>query len=508
MIVDTSNQSDSLEIEVSDFGPIVNAKVDLRPFTVFVGPSNTGKSYLAILIYALHRFFGTPLSLPIRPHPDGSITISPGAAPRLTDESGAALLDFARSFSAATAKGTAGMVTLPRSAADAVRSSFDGRAKVLVQELARCFGLVETGPLVRKGGSNARVMIGHDRPGDSEHVQHALTLSRKPELTMALPADVAITMDPEPDHTFGSLFELFARVSEDTTDASGRQIGTDMLFSLFGMGVLPALVGPLCSRAYYLPADRTGTMHLYKLVSRSLIADAASASPGPATATSMLTGVAADFLGQLIEKGVSVDVRPTHEPDLGSSIEAAMLDGAVRIEQSAVIGTPQFLYRPNGWKNDLELANASSMVSELAPVVLYLRYVVRPGDVLIVEEPESHLHPAMQVEFTRQLAELVNAGIRVIVTTHSEWLVEELANVVRRSKLPEAERARVSGSSVALHPTQVGTWLFSPKKRPRGAVVTEVPLDEYGFSETGFDDVASALHNDWADLSGRIEGIP
>ena len=47
-----------LEIEVTDFGPIAKAKLDLRPLTVFVGPSNTGKSYLATLIYALHRFFG------------------------------------------------------------------------------------------------------------------------------------------------------------------------------------------------------------------------------------------------------------------------------------------------------------------------------------------------------------------------------------------------------------------------------------------------------------------
>ena len=41
-----------LEIEVTDFGPIAKAKLDLRPLTVFVGPSNTGKSYLAMLIYA------------------------------------------------------------------------------------------------------------------------------------------------------------------------------------------------------------------------------------------------------------------------------------------------------------------------------------------------------------------------------------------------------------------------------------------------------------------------
>ena len=46
-----------IRIEVSNYGPIAEAGIDLRPLTVFVGPSNTGKSYLAILTYALHRFF-------------------------------------------------------------------------------------------------------------------------------------------------------------------------------------------------------------------------------------------------------------------------------------------------------------------------------------------------------------------------------------------------------------------------------------------------------------------
>ena len=45
-------------IEVADFGPIRHAAVDLRPLTVFAGPSNTGKSYLAMLVYALHQCFG------------------------------------------------------------------------------------------------------------------------------------------------------------------------------------------------------------------------------------------------------------------------------------------------------------------------------------------------------------------------------------------------------------------------------------------------------------------
>ena len=52
----TSNTK-SLELTVTNFGPIAEAKVELRPLTVFVGPSNTGKSYMAGLIYAMQRFF-------------------------------------------------------------------------------------------------------------------------------------------------------------------------------------------------------------------------------------------------------------------------------------------------------------------------------------------------------------------------------------------------------------------------------------------------------------------
>ena len=33
----------SLELEVSNFGPIAEARIELRPLSVFVGPSNTGQ---------------------------------------------------------------------------------------------------------------------------------------------------------------------------------------------------------------------------------------------------------------------------------------------------------------------------------------------------------------------------------------------------------------------------------------------------------------------------------
>ena len=110
----------------------------------------------------------------------------------------------------------------------------------------------------------------------------------------------------------------------------------------------------------------------------------------------------------------------------------------------------------------------------------------------------------MQVEFTRQLAALINSGVRIILTTHSEWVLEELANIVRRSKLSEADRKKFP-VNVALNPDQVGAWLFQQQRRPKGSFVNEIGLDESGLYPTGFDEVAAHLHNHWADISSFLE---
>ena len=140
------------------------------------------------------------------------------------------------------------------------------------------------------------------------------------------------------------------------------------------------------------------------------------------------------------------------------------------------------------------------MVSELAPVVLYLRHVVAPGDLLIIDEPESHLHPAMQVAFTRRIAEIARAGVRVIVTTHSEWVLEELGNLVGRSE--RTDRRDQESGPASLDARDVGVWLFEPADGVGSSTVKEIPLDrETGLYPSGFDAVATALHNEWAGIA-------
>ena len=491
----------SLELEVTDFGPIVEAKIDLRPLTVFVGPSNTGKSYLAILIYALHRVFGREAHFAGR-HWAVPFLLGRGDGD-LSKESVDALLDLVGLFTDHSSSPDHESIVLPAPVANVLRSRFNALAGVLDSEIGRCFGVGESRALIRRGQTRTSRVVMRRRISDqTDLAEHTFSLAGKSEFTTMVPAEMPIPVDFSAEDGIGHLLRAQMHdIDEGRRDASHRKFAASELLSSIGYGVLPSLVGPLHLPAFYLPADRTGVMHAHAVVVSALIASAPSAGLRRGRHTPTLSGVLADFLEQLIEIDQIRYPRREAGKDLGKSIENIILGGAVRIDRSPQIDYPRFAYRPRGWKDDLALANASSMVSELAPLVLYLRHMIGPGNVLIVEEPESHLHPAMQVALTRQLAVLVQAGVRVIVTTHSEWLLEELANIVRRSELPKPEQ----GSDVALSPHQVGAWLFQPKQRPKGSVVKEVRLDESGLYPSGYDEVASALHNDWADITSRIE---
>ena len=509
-----------LELDVKNFGPIAEAKIDLRPFTVFVGPSNTGKSYLAILIYALHKYFSG------RFRSDRSNARAPGWLDQFSFVSYDSLWDNEENqFPEETLDNLVewledtfrhenealddGRISLSEFARSLIRFSFnksDLWGGHLIHGIDRCFGVDRAKALIRKGSrGGGHVVLRKGVSEDSEPFTHKLRISLQGyPLTTTIPEKTPVGSDVSNiiSEFRDSLKKANEFLSTDRSyDKSSKDKAARNLIKMLVANIWPCFATPLHLPAFYLPADRTGIMHAHMAITSALIRSAPMTGLRQTAPTPMLSGVLADFIEQLIPLGGPFD--ETSTSNLGEQIEKYVLRGIVNVETSET-GYPRFTYRQKEWKDDLPLMNASSMVSELAPVVLYLRHVVQPGNVLIIEEPESHLHPAMQVEFTRQLAALVRAGVRVIITTHSEWVLEELANIVRLSGLSKAGRKGIEGGDVALRPEEVGAWLFQPKSRPRGSVVKEIPLDDdSGLFPSGFDEVAVALHNNWAEISSR-----
>ena len=248
-------------------------------------------------------------------------------------------------------------------------------------------------------------------------------------------------------------------------------------------------------------------MNTQRVIAGSMVSLAGFYEADKAPIAPMLTGVATDFIRRLIE----IDQAPGVESQtkFGDGVETSILGGSLRVESSTNGGLPHFSYKPRAFHKSLSLLNASSMVSELAPLVLYLRHVVQHGETLIIEEPESHLHPKAQVDLTRQLAKLVQGGIKVLITTHSEWVLEALGNLMRVSSLSESQSQGLEDAEFALDPGQVGVWSFKQQRSPNGSIVDEVVFNiEQGGLETEFDQVAEDVYNNWATMENRIAERP
>ena len=493
-----------LELEVSDFGPIARAKIALRPLTVFVGPSNTGKSYLAILIYALHRFFRNFPSIPYTMLPERRRYVSWRTQEAFGSSAGIQqVLEWARAMLRDKAVLMDKLVPVPTKVASFVwqtvlndksmewRDTVERVFGITPRDLTRYWTLQNTKLVVR-----SEVEVPTDQP-----VEYHFGISEGSEFSVQ-PIDYPLLLDGAELSANRSILIRFT--DESPTDEMSGFWAREFISYIAGMTIAP-LSSPLNARAYYLPADRTGIMHAHQVVVSSLIRSAARAGFRDEAPLGTLSGVLADFLEQLVELS---DVRrgANSGAQVAEKIEQSMLVGKIHADES-VVNYPFFSYQPSGWQRTLPLMNTSSMVSELAPVVLYLRHVVQPGNTLIIEEPEAHLHPAMQREFTRQIAAMIHAGIRVIITTHSEWVLEELANLVYLSSLSKEQAHGVDESAPALTTDQVGVWLFEQKKRPRGSVVREVPMDkETGSFDSGFAEVSRSLYNTWVDIVSRAQG--
>ena len=76
-----------------------------------------------------------------------------------------------------------------------------------------------------------------------------------------------------------------------------------------------------------------------------------------------------------------------------------------------------------------ELHEVSSMIAEISPLVAYLKYILpKKNSILFIEEPEAHLHPKVQVEMMKIFVDLAKSGVKVVMTTHSDFMMNELSN--------------------------------------------------------------------------------
>ena len=468
-------------INVRNFGPIEKAEIDLRPLTVFVGESNTGKTYLAALIYALHQNFRDISQFTWADYVYHCFRFVRRRRDRLPqsrqEEIEQEMLEVLEKLN--TPERSFKFSDLPQEIHALLESGLTNQEN-FANQLKRCFDHETVSKLMRfTGNQNNEMKISLSvREGDQTYwdFEACVAGSADPTITGHINPDMILLDAKDPLHKadFNEMSDV-ERLFEILSKRRWRIVDS-----------------------YYLPAARSGIMESRDVLATALIKRATRIGLDHLE-VSTFSGMIADFLEQIFQ------YRERNESSkkisrVAEQLETELLEGKIEVKRHSPEAYPEFLYRPDQAEDGLRMSHSSAMVSELAPLVLFLRGIVREGDLLIIEEPESHLHPGAQTKIAQTLARLVRAGVHVLITTHSNYLLQQIGNLIREGELQKLGES-TSESADYLKAEEVGAWGFH-KNKP----VTELPFDLIeGIEPEDHLDIAEDLYNRSAGLQNRIE---
>ncbi len=84
--------------------------------------------------------------------------------------------------------------------------------------------------------------------------------------------------------------------------------------------------------------------------------------------------------------------------------------------------------------NSYKSVNTGFGITYVLPVVVML-ISAKPGDIIIIENPEAHIHPRGQRMLGELIAEVGAGGVQVIIETHSDHILNGIRVAVKRGRL-------------------------------------------------------------------------
>jgi ABC-type multidrug transport system ATPase subunit len=149
---------------------------------------------------------------------------------------------------------------------------------------------------------------------------------------------------------------------------------------------------------------------------------------------------------------------------------------------------------------------ASTSVRALFDLHLWLKHLAEKGDILFIDEPELNLHPENQIKIARLLVNLVNAGLKIFITTHSDYIIKELNNLLMfANNFPDKSKLMAQhGYTVndILHAQDLKAYITNIE-----GTVSEVQTDEYGMIQSGFDEAIVQIDDSSNQLISAIDNL-
>ncbi len=441
-----------MKLKIEKLGRIQHAELDVRPLTVLIGPNNTNKTWTAYVLYGLLQSLSRTLSA-------ARFDVSP-------DEQDAADVETLERmrrllhplFDALKADPAPSRVECSLS----VPSLFEKTDQRYIHNLKSQSICVLLGlPDKQLQGASARLELLRN-----EFVTSLVSL----ELTFERP-----------------LNRLQVRASRHLNPGGGKPEVSNYVDDAWTEQKILALVHTqlweLIKHVVVFPAERNGLLPVWPLL--------------PASDDLEVPIPVADF-GRFL--GLAQAAAPLGKMSAPQAHLSALLRKAVGGEIAYVTegGRKRLMFRTAG--AEIPLQAAASLSRAVAGLSIYIERFFQPDDVLIIDELEMNAHPQAQVALTEFVTALVNAGVRVVLTTHSPYVVDHLNNLMEASRTPAGRREELARkfalgtASSFISPDKVSVHAVQ-EESPDGEVFVREVLNR----ETGL--------IDWSTFSGVSEVV-
>lgn len=178
--------------------------------------------------------------------------------------------------------------------------------------------------------------------------------------------------------------------------------------------------------------------------------------------------------------------------ELADRIEEEIIGGKVSVTDNGEIR-----FQGKTMDRNIPYPLASSSVKTISGLILYLRHEAAPGNLLIIDEPETNVHPNNQVLMARIFVKMINAGMKLLINTHSDHIIREINNMIMLSSLDQKEDVAEYGyvQDEALKKEDVAAYYFDFAKQPPYKVnVERMEITDTGFDVKSIDDTIEQLN--------------